>query len=83
VAARWREYVAELGPAVAEGRRGDALALFMRVAGIPEAGIAAAHESPSWPGAEALAHTLAYDAACVGDGPPPARLASIDRPVLA
>ena len=39
--------------------------------------------SPFWPALEALAHTLAYDAACRGDGPPPtARLARITQPTL-
>jgi pimeloyl-ACP methyl ester carboxylesterase len=39
--------------------------------------------SPFWPPLEALAHTLAYDAACMGDGPPPtARLARITQPTL-
>ena len=35
-----------------------------------------------WPGLEALAHTLAYDAACLGDGRPPARLETITQPTL-
>jgi hypothetical protein len=36
-----------------------------------------------WPALEAVAHTLAYDAACVGDGrPPTGRLATIGRPTL-
>jgi hypothetical protein len=36
-----------------------------------------------WPALEAIAHTLAYDAACLGNGQPPAaRLAKITRPVL-
>jgi pimeloyl-ACP methyl ester carboxylesterase len=36
-----------------------------------------------WPGLEAIAHTLAYDAACLGDGLPPlARLAGIRQPTL-
>jgi hypothetical protein len=39
--------------------------------------------SPVWPGLEALAHTLAYDAACMGNGrPPTARLATATRPTL-
>ena len=80
---RWREYVERLGPALAEGRRGDALELFMRVAGSSEEGIASARSSPMWPGLEAIAHTLAYDAACLGDGhPPAARLAQIRQPTL-
>jgi pimeloyl-ACP methyl ester carboxylesterase len=80
---RWREYVEELGAALAEERRGDALELFMRLAGSTEEGIEGARRSPMWPGLEALAHTLAYDAACLGDGPPPTdRLAKVAQPAL-
>jgi hypothetical protein len=80
---RWREYVEELGALLAEDRRGDALELFMRLADSSEEGIAAARSSAMWPGLEAIAHTLAYDAACLGDGQPPtARLAQIARPTL-
>jgi pimeloyl-ACP methyl ester carboxylesterase len=80
---RWREYVQELEALLAEGRRGDAAALFMRVAGATEEMIAGAKSSPVWPGLEAIAHTLAYDAACMGDGQPStARLATITRPTL-
>jgi pimeloyl-ACP methyl ester carboxylesterase len=68
---------------LAEGRRGDVVELFMRTVGSSEEDIAGARTSPFWPGLEALAHTLAYDAFCVGDGPPPtARLATITRPTL-
>ncbi len=39
--------------------------------------------SPYWPPMEAIAHTLGYDAACLGDGQPPAaRLATITQPTL-
>ena len=83
VVRRWREYVAQLEALLAEGRRGDAVAAFMRLAGASEQNIAAARESPLWPGLEAIAHTLAHDAACLGDGrPPTARLAGITRPAL-
>jgi hypothetical protein len=56
---------------LAEGRRGDMLELFMRTAGSSDEAIAGARSSPMWPGMEALAHTLAYDAACMGNGHPP------------
>jgi pimeloyl-ACP methyl ester carboxylesterase len=80
---RQREYVEQLGAFLAEGRRGDAAELFMRVAGASEEMIAGAKDSPMWPGLEAIAHTLAYDAACMGDGQPAtARLARIRRPTL-
>jgi pimeloyl-ACP methyl ester carboxylesterase len=80
---RQREYVRELEGLLAEGRRGDAAALFMRTAGATEEMIAGARSSPVWPGLEAIAPTLAYDAACMSDGQPPtARLATITRPTL-
>jgi pimeloyl-ACP methyl ester carboxylesterase len=80
---RWREYVEQLGLALAEGRRGEAVELFMRVAGSPDESIASARSSSMWSGLEAIAHTLAYDAACLGDGlPPTARLAQITQPTL-
>jgi hypothetical protein len=80
---RQREYVETLERLLAEGRRGDAAELFMRVAGASEEIIAEARSSPVWPGLEALAHTLAYDAACVGNGQPPTdRLTRITRPTL-
>jgi pimeloyl-ACP methyl ester carboxylesterase len=80
---RWNEYIEQLGVALAEGRRGDAVELFMRVAGSSEEDIAGARQSPLWPKLEAIAPTLAYDAVCLGDGrPPTARLATITRPTL-
>jgi pimeloyl-ACP methyl ester carboxylesterase len=80
---RWREYVEQLEAALAEDRRGDAFELFMRLADSPEESIASARSSPIWPGLEAIAHTLAYDAACLGDGhPPTTRLARITQPTL-
>jgi hypothetical protein len=69
-ARRWRRYVQELGAVLAEDRRGDALELFMRLAGSSEEDIAGARSAPFRPGLETLAHTLAYDAACLGDGRP-------------
>jgi pimeloyl-ACP methyl ester carboxylesterase len=80
---RQREYVEQLGAFLAEGLRGDAAELFMRTAGASEEMIEGAKNSPMWPGLEAIAHTLAYDAACMGNGQPPtARLARITRPTL-
>jgi len=55
----------------------------MRLAASSEDDIAGARNSPVWPGGEALAHTLAYDAACLGDGQPPTdRFAKITQPTL-
>jgi Alpha/beta hydrolase family len=78
-----REYVVELTTALDDGRHGDALELFMRLAGSPDDQIEAAKASPHWPGMLDLAHTLAYDAACCrGYEPPTDLLASIARPTL-
>ncbi|MFD8500405.1 alpha/beta fold hydrolase [Amycolatopsis sp. NPDC059657] len=82
-AQQWSEYVDRLTVALADGHRGDAIALFMRLAGSSGEDIAGARASSFWPGLEALAPTLAYDAACLGDGRPPvARLATITQPAL-
>ncbi|MGH9214581.1 MAG: alpha/beta fold hydrolase [Acidimicrobiales bacterium] len=75
--------VGKVNELLAEGRRGDVVELFMRTVGTPEEWIEGAKGSPVWPSLEALAHTLAYDAACVGDGQPPTgRLARITQPTL-
>jgi hypothetical protein len=80
---RWRDYVEELGSLLAAGRRGDAFALFMALADTPQDVIASARSSPMWPDLEAIAPTLAYDAACLGDGQPPtARFARINQRTL-
>jgi alpha-beta hydrolase superfamily lysophospholipase len=80
---RWAEYRRRLEALLAEDRRGDALELFMRLAETPEPAIASARTAPFWPAMEAIAPTLAYDAACLGDGQPPTdRLATIAQPVL-
>jgi hypothetical protein len=80
---RWRRYIERLDAALGAGRRGDALELFMRLTGSSEAEIAGAKSSPFWPAMEGLAHTLAYDAACLGDGQPPTeRFAGITQPTL-
>src|SRR5919106_1051438 len=68
---RHREYVERLEGFLAEGRRGDAAELFMRLAGASDEMVAGARSSPMWPGLEAIAPTLRYDAACMGDNRPP------------
>jgi alpha-beta hydrolase superfamily lysophospholipase len=81
--ARWRAYTDELDAMLAAGRRGDAVARFMRLADMPDEAIAGARGAPVWPALEAVAHTLAYDAACLGSGQPPAeQLARITQPAL-
>ncbi|MFF7179091.1 alpha/beta fold hydrolase [Streptomyces sp. NPDC008121] len=64
------------------GRRGDALDLFLADAMAPGA-LTALRGSPAWPGLEALAPTLAYDHAILGDGQVPyERLTAVHARVL-
>ncbi|WP_329267633.1 alpha/beta hydrolase [Streptomyces pseudovenezuelae] len=77
-------YTRNLDAALAEGRRGDAVELFLRLTGMGEEMIQGARQSPMWPGMEAVAPTLAYDNAVMAGGLVPRdRLASITVPVLA
>lgn len=73
---RQREYVTELTALLDAGRRGDAMALFMTLVGLPQEMIAGLRNAPMWPGMTAIAPTLAYDAAVMGDSTPPPDLAS-------
>jgi hypothetical protein len=63
-----REYGERTRALLAEGRRGDALELFMTVVGLPAETIAGIRQSPYWAQGERIAPTLAYDAAVMGDG---------------
>jgi pimeloyl-ACP methyl ester carboxylesterase len=73
-----KEYTDRLHAYLAEGRRGDALAHFMRRVGLPEEMISGIRQSPYWSVGEGLAPTLAYDAAVMGDDTIPVeRYASI------
>jgi len=69
------------------GRRGDAVAFFMTEAvGQPAEAVEQARKLPMWPGLEAMAHTLAYDAHVMGGDPsalPERMLAAFPVPVLA
>ncbi|MFC4530958.1 alpha/beta fold hydrolase [Sphaerisporangium dianthi] len=74
----------EITALVREGRRGDAVELFMvKGADVPAEMIGQLRDQPFWAGMEAVAHTLAYEAAIVGPGPVPAdRFASVAVPTL-
>ncbi|WP_330264309.1 alpha/beta hydrolase [Streptomyces griseorubiginosus] len=78
------EYTEKLTAALAEGRRGDAVELFLRLTGMGEQMIQGARNSPMWPGMESVAPTLAYDNAVMAGGLVPRdRLASVTVQVLA
>ena len=61
------DYVQQVNRFVANNRRGDAVALFMKVVGVPEEVIPQMRSMPVWPELERVAHTLAYDGLIVGD----------------
>jgi pimeloyl-ACP methyl ester carboxylesterase len=67
VAAKWKRYKAEQADLLAAGRRGDAVLHHLKFVGIPDGTVAEMQASPAWAGMEAMAPTLAYDAAVVGD----------------
>lgn len=82
--AAWREYRANLSESLAAGQRGDAVALFMRLVGAPDDMVAGMRQSPVWPTFEAVAPTLAYDAAALGADRtvPVERAATVAAPTL-
>jgi pimeloyl-ACP methyl ester carboxylesterase len=61
------DFVQQVNNLVSSGRRGDAVALFMKVVGVPEEFIPQMREMPMWPQMEKVAHTLAYDGTIMGD----------------
>jgi pimeloyl-ACP methyl ester carboxylesterase len=63
----WLEYRKQLSEALAENRRGDAVVLFMKLVGTPAEMIDGMRNAPVWPMFEAVAPTLAYDAAAIGN----------------
>ncbi|GHO87020.1 alpha/beta fold hydrolase [Dictyobacter formicarum] len=63
----FRTYRKQLVEVLAEGRRGDALGLFMMFVGMPPEHLEGARQQPMWPMWEAVAHTLPYDAAALGE----------------
>jgi pimeloyl-ACP methyl ester carboxylesterase len=76
--------VEQLDRMIAEGRRGDAATFFMvDMVRLPADFAAFAKTQPWWPGQEAIAHTLAYDARVMGGySVPTATAARIAVPTL-
>ena len=83
-----KDYVAHLDELIAAGQRGDAVEYFMtKAVGMPSEAVAPMRDDPTWPALEAVAHTLPYDNAIMGDtmsgSPEPLRRwASIAIPTL-
>jgi pimeloyl-ACP methyl ester carboxylesterase len=83
-----QDYVLHLIELVSAGRRGEAVEYFMTEAvGTPAEMVAQMRQSPMWPQIEAVAHTIPYDGAIMGDtmsGNPSAlrKWASVTVPTL-
>ena len=76
-------YSRALAEALAAGRRGDAMALFLARVGVPAEQVAGMRLAPMWAGFEAIAPTLAYDDAVLGDGLLPYdRIEAIQAPAV-
>jgi pimeloyl-ACP methyl ester carboxylesterase len=75
-------FARELDDLVAAGRRSDAAALFLGRTGVPAEVLAAQQAQPWWAGLAALAPTLPYDVAVVGDRLPRDLLAKVAVPTL-
>ena len=80
----WQQYRSDLDKAITEDRRGDAITLFMKLVGVTDEMINGMKSSPMWPGLEAVAPTLRYDAAAMGDdrSVPVERAAKVKAPTL-
>jgi pimeloyl-ACP methyl ester carboxylesterase len=80
----WREFRRRLKQALAEGRHGDAVGLFMMLLGMPAEQLPEMRQYPIWPMWEAIAPTIAYDAAALGEDAsvPTKRAAGVSAPAL-
>jgi pimeloyl-ACP methyl ester carboxylesterase len=80
----WKDYRNHLAGLLAAGRKGDAAALFMGFVGTPAEQVNGMRQAPEWPMFEAVAPTLAYDAATMGEdrSVPVKRAANVKMPVL-
>ncbi len=81
-------FAAHIDGLLAAGARGEAVAYWMTdVVGAPPEAVAQMQATPAWPAMEALAHTLPYDIAVLGNGMsgsplPAARWSAVTQPVL-
>ncbi len=76
-------YTKQLTALLAQGRRGDAVALAMTTFGSPPEAVAGMRQTPIWSVFESVAPTLAYDNAIMGDSSVPTqRIASVTVPTL-
>jgi pimeloyl-ACP methyl ester carboxylesterase len=80
----WKGFRKQLKEALAAGRRGDAIGLFMTLLGMPANQLDGMRQYPMWPMWEAIAPTIAYDAAVLGEDAsvPTEKAASVAVPAL-
>lgn len=80
----WKQYRKQLKEVLAAGRKGDAVGLFMMLVGMPAEHLEGMRQHTDWPTWEAIAPTLAYDAAALGDEAdvPLERAAHVSMPAL-
>jgi pimeloyl-ACP methyl ester carboxylesterase len=83
-AQEWKAFRTQLDGLLAADKRAEAVASFMEFVGAPKQAIAGMQASPAWPGMVAMAPTLAYDNAVVGDdrSVPVAVAAQVKAPTL-
>lgn len=79
-----KEYYKTLKKLLADGRSGDAVALFIRSVGVSDKQLQAIRRMPMWRGLERLAPTLAYDSEVLGEGHslPTVLLSRVTAPTL-
>ena len=80
----WKDYRKKLDELLAAGRRVDAVVLFMQFVGTPAAQVEGMRQAPAWSMFEAVAPSLAYDAAAMGvdRAAPVKRAAKVSAPSL-
>jgi len=80
----WKEYRKQLKELLKANRRGDAVQLFMQFVGTPVEQINGMRQAPMWSTLEAVAPTLAYDAAAMGEdrAAPVKRATNVTVPAL-
>jgi pimeloyl-ACP methyl ester carboxylesterase len=84
---RARDYATTLTELLSADRRGEAVELFMTLVGVPAAAIGQMRGAPMWPALEAMAPTLAYESAVMGNVDrggclPTDRVAAVKTPTL-
>ena len=80
----WVNFRKELRELLAADHRADAVVLFMMLLGMPSEHVPGMRQSPVWPVLEAVAPTLAYEGAAMGDDAsvPTGRAATLTTPAL-